>query len=258
MNPPEIEPDSTRGSEGPEGQERPDGSGGPAGPGGEGWGEASGQGGSTSSPRALDSRDKILEVAEALFARSGFAGVGMRQLATSVGLGKSSLFHHFPTKLDLYAEVLDRVLERVEAGLDGAAGATAAPLDRLDAWIRSVVGSLAEDAHAARLMMRALVEDEPFAPFVLEPGSRELLPFDERLIRIIDRFRSLLEEGVASGVFRPVSIGDAIQSVIGTLVFHFASGDLGEAMIGEPIFSGSAVDRRRREVSEFIRRGLLA
>jgi hypothetical protein len=53
-------------------------------------------------------------------------------------------------------------------------------------------------------------------------------------------------------------VGDAIQTTIGAIVFHFASGDLGEAMIGEPIFSGSAVERRRREVSNFIRRGLLA
>ena len=52
--------------------------------------------------------------------------------------------------------------------------------------------------------------------------------------------------------------GDTIQTVIGAIVFHFASGDLGEALIGEPIFSGTAVERRRHEVSEFIRRGLLA
>ena len=31
-----------------------------------------------------------------------------------------------------------------------------------------------------------------------------------------------------------------------------------EALIGEPIFSRTAVERRRREVSDFIRRGLLA
>jgi hypothetical protein len=55
-----------------------------------------------------------------------------------------------------------------------------------------------------------------------------------------------------------VSVGHAISSVVGALVFHFASGDLGEALIGESISSAEAVDRRRREVSEFIRRGLIA
>jgi AcrR family transcriptional regulator len=210
----------------------------------------------SAAPREPDSRDKILEAAESLFAVGGYSAVGMRQLATSVGLSKSALFHHFPTKSDLYADVLDRVLERLENALgedeQGDPGA------RLDRWIASVVGTLAEDAPAARLLMRALVDEEPFPAFVLEANERELMPFEARLVRIIDRFRALLEEGIERGIFRPVAIGDAIQTVIGTIFFHFASGDLGEALVGEPIFSGSAVARRRHEVAEFIRRGLLA
>ena len=68
----------------------------------------------------------------------------------------------------------------------------------------------------------------------------------------------MLEEGIATGAFRRVALGDTLLSVIGAISFHFASGDLGEALLGESIFSRSAVERRRREVSEFIRRGLVA
>ncbi len=213
-----------------------------------------------SEAKAPGSREKILETAESLFASGGYSGVGMRQIAAAVGLSKSSLFHHFPTKRELYAEVLDRVMERLEWGLE-ASGRESAPSDpagQLDRWIGSVVGTLAEDVPSARLMMRALVEEEPFSPTELEAEEREPMPFEVRLDRIIDGFRALLERGIAGGVFRPVSIGDAIQTTIGSIVFHFASGDLGEALIGEPIFSGTAVERRRREVTEFIRRGLLA
>jgi TetR/AcrR family transcriptional regulator len=207
---------------------------------------------------APTSREKILEVAESLFATGGYSGVGMRQIATAVGLSKSSLFHHFSTKLILYGEVLDRVIERLEFGLCDAADHAGNAAEQLDHWIESLIGTLAEDAPAARLMLRALVDEEPFPPFEFEPDGRESMPFETRLEHVIDRFRALLERGIADGVFRPVSIGDTIQTTIGAIVFHFASGDLGEALIGEPIFSGSAVERRRREVSEFIRRGLLA
>ena len=218
---------------------------------------------SPTQPRLRDldapsSREKILEVAESLFATGGYSGVGMRQIAIAVGLGKSSLFHHFPTKLVLYGEVLDRVLERLERGLCDDAQHPGKAAEQLDHWIDSLIGTLAEDVPAARLMLRALVDEEPFPPFELEAEGREMMPFETRLERVIDRFRTLLEQGIADGIFRPVSIGDTIQTTIGAIVFHFASGDLGEALIGEPIFSGTAVERRRREVSEFIRRGLLA
>ena len=207
---------------------------------------------------APSSREKILEIAEALFAAGGFSGVGMRQIAAAVSLGKSSLFHHFPTKLELYGEVLDRVIGRLESALCDGDEHLGKAAEQLDHWIESLVGTLAEDAPAARLMLRALVDEEPFPRFEFEPEDRERLPFEARLGRVIGRFRALLEQGIADGVFRPVSIGDTIQTTIGAIVFHFASGDVGEALIGEPIFSGTAVDRRRREVSEFIRRGLLA
>src|SRR5438067_2453943 len=41
------------------------------------------------------SRDKILDAAEALFAKRGYAAIGLRELAEVVGLGKSSLLNHF-------------------------------------------------------------------------------------------------------------------------------------------------------------------
>ena len=116
-------------------------------------------------------RDEILDVAERLFAQGGYAGVGMRQLASTVGLSKSALFHHFPTKLELYADVLDRVLERIEVGLGVDSGDAAPPAARLEIWIDGAVRTLSEDGPAGRLMMRALVDAEPFAAFMLASGT---------------------------------------------------------------------------------------
>ena len=206
-----------------------------------------------------ETRDKILDVAEVEFARGGYQGVGMRQLAVASGLSKSALFHHFATKLDLYEEVVNRVLERIELGLESGRATSGDPIQRLDAWVDSIVHTLAEDIPAGRLLMRAMVEEDPFQGIVLEPGgAREMMPSEVRLARILGRFKALIEEGVEAGVFRPLSVVDAVQTSIGALVFHFASGEMGEALIGEAIFSASAVERRRKELSEFIRRGLLA
>ena len=213
-----------------------------------------------STPRPPDSRDKILETAEGLFAVGGYAGVGMRELATTVGLSKSALFHHFPNKQELYSAVLDRSLVRIEAAVN-AVGSEGSPEEQLDAWIDAVIRTLSEDVPAGRLMMRALVDEEPFPAIALHPEEgldRELEDFELRLAGILERFGALLDQGIAAGVFRPVSIPDTMLSVIGSIVFHFSSGELGEALLGEPVFSGPAVERRRREVAQFIRRGLVA
>ena len=41
-------------------------------------------------------RDQVLRVAEALFARAGYRGVGLREIAAQVGIRAPSLFKHFP------------------------------------------------------------------------------------------------------------------------------------------------------------------
>ena len=48
-----------------------------------------------------DRREEIVRVATALFAEHGYSGVGMRAIADAVGIRASSLYHHFPSKIDL-------------------------------------------------------------------------------------------------------------------------------------------------------------
>jgi len=213
----------------------------------------------SSDPTSQHTRDKILEVAAVHFARGGYRGVGMRGLATEVGLSKSALFHHFSTKLELYEEVLERVLERLELALDAGRKTHGGPVECLEAWIDSAILALAEDLPSARLLMRTMLEEEPFSPLLREPrAGRPMMAPEMRLARILGRLGALLEEGVAAGVFRPLSIGDAAQTTIGTIVFHFASGDLGQVLLGESSVAAPLAERRRNEVTDFIRRGLLA
>ena len=103
------------------------------------------------------SRDKILEVAEARFAQRGFAGVGMRELALAAGLGKSSLFHHFPTKRELYVAVIERVIERIEARVQPALATAGGAVLRIDHAVDALIDALAEHPTTARLLLRSLV-----------------------------------------------------------------------------------------------------
>ena len=203
---------------------------------------------------APTSRDKILDVAEALFARRGFAGVGLREVAGASGLSKSSLFHHFDTKADLYLEVLSRVLHRFREKLDPVLDAPLDPVAKLDRAIDALIDGLAEHPATARLLLRSLFEEEEFA---LEPGSHAAA-VDGAIHALLARVGDMLREGAARGVFRDVSIPHMLQSLIGLTVYHFASGELGEDVIGRPLLSAEAVRERKREVRQLLHHGLTA
>lgn len=75
-------------------------------------------------------RDKILNVAEVLFADRGFHGVSVREIADAAGVRQSLVHYHFANKDNLYVAVYGRRsspinaerVARLRATLDGAKG----------------------------------------------------------------------------------------------------------------------------------------
>ena len=198
------------------------------------------------------SREKILDVAEALFARRGYSGVGLREVATAAGLGKSSLFHHFPSKTELYLAVLRRVFERIDTRVRSALRHDGGPVARLDAAIDALIDALAEHPTTARLLLRALFEEDEFA----DEAAASQAAVEHALDSILGAFLHLIQTGVDQCVFRPTAPGQVLQSLIGATVYHFASGDFGETLTGAPLFSAEAVRLRKREVKQTIQQGL--
>ena len=72
------------------------------------------------------------------------------------------------------------------------------------------------------------------------------------------QLQRLLREGIEAGALRPVSVPDMVQTLIGATVYHFASGDFGEKLLGQPLLSSEAVRRRKIELKALLRLGLAA
>lgn len=60
-----------------------------------------------------DTRSKILDSAERMFAQKGFAGASMRSITTAAGVNLASVNYHFGSKQDLLIEVLRRRIEPI-------------------------------------------------------------------------------------------------------------------------------------------------
>jgi AcrR family transcriptional regulator len=74
--------------------------------------------------RATDTRDKIQKVALDLFVSRGFAETTMQDIADRLGLTKTALYYHFPTKAALVRSVVQPAVNDVEALLTQAQQAT--------------------------------------------------------------------------------------------------------------------------------------
>jgi TetR/AcrR family transcriptional regulator len=207
----------------------------------------------TSTAAEASSRDKILDAAEALFAKRGYAGIGLREVAEVVGLGKSSLFHHFRNKPQLYAAVAARILARIEDRLMRTLAAGGDPLARLERWLDALIDVLAENPTYARLLLRSLFEDDDL------PGDTpEEIEGRRTIERIVGTATALLREGMSAGQLRMANVPHLLLTLVGATVFPFASGEFGQQVLAKDIFDPAEVRRRKREVRDLLRLGLAA
>lgn len=65
----------------------------------------------------MKTRERILEVAAALFAERGYAATSVRDIAAELGIANPSLYYHFKSKSDLLIELLKEPLQRVELAI---------------------------------------------------------------------------------------------------------------------------------------------
>ena len=82
-----------------------------------------------SSPRltATARREQLLEVALEVFARAGYHGTSMNDVAEAAGVTKPVLYQHFESKRELYQALLDEVGARMLSAIGTAtAGAPTA------------------------------------------------------------------------------------------------------------------------------------
>ena len=64
-----------------------------------------------------DLRDAILDATDRLLARYGYRKMTMDDLAQEVGIGKGTIYLHFPSKEELVLSHVDRIVERLRGRL---------------------------------------------------------------------------------------------------------------------------------------------
>ncbi|MEL6727618.1 MAG: TetR/AcrR family transcriptional regulator [Pseudomonadota bacterium] len=129
---------------------------------------------------AQDTRERLLDQAEPLFAERGFYGVSIAAIANELGLTKQALLHHFGSKEKLYGEVLKRISTRFET-IDPAP-ADADSTQQLTAFLLALHMQNTTSTNATRILMRELLDNKRRADTA---GTWYLKTFLERLIAMV-------------------------------------------------------------------------
>jgi AcrR family transcriptional regulator len=157
-------------------------------------------------------RERIVSAARKQVAEAGYASASVQAVARRAGVATGSVYRHFPSKAELFAEVFRRASQReLDVVIETTSDQRLAPSER----VAAAVEAFARRALAAPTMAYALLA-EPVDPAV----EAERLRF-RRGYR--DAFAGALEDGIAAQEFREQDTELAAAAIVGAL---------GEALLG--------------------------
>lgn len=159
-------------------------------------------------------RAAVLSCAAKLFNTKGARSTTLADVASRLGLTKTSLYYYVANKEDLIYQCYEANVRQAHAQLDAAERNTDAPLDQLLYFLESQVATTLRsldgegDFYAAPLEVASLTAGHRQA---LEEGYRRLL---RRLIE-------LMQWGIRQGTIRPCNPVVTIRAIVGALDWSF-------------------------------------
>lgn len=140
--------------------------------------------------RGVATRQRIIEEALQLFSRHGFDGVGVREIAESVGVQHGLIKYHFGTKDELWREAVRLLFTRMSEILRAEPHeADLPPHKAFEISLRRYVRYCAEHPEHARLMIQESFRDNERLAWASESFIR---PSHDR---IFTRWNSLMGDG---------------------------------------------------------------
>jgi len=176
---------------------------------------------------------KLVVAGTRLFAERGYDGVALSAIAARAGVNKAMVSYHFGGKRKLYLAIVTATFADIVARAETlpASGRPAPDL------LRELIALIAETATRRTPDFPAMMLRE-----VLAGGKRlgsETVAYPLRVAAVV---RRIVERGVREGSFRPVDPLLTHLSLVGSLLFFFATTRLRERLMAEGRLRANAAD----------------
>jgi TetR/AcrR family transcriptional regulator len=196
--------------------------------------------------RSQATRAAILKAASEIFAKKGLAGARTDSIAAAAGVNKAMLYYYFKSKEGLYEAVVEDQFagfnkQAIEV-LSSPGSARAALLS----YVNLHFDFISERNQSASLFQQMTMDRHEFLKGLVR---RYFAARGRALGEVIAR-------GIRTGEFRKVDPFQTSVSIIALIVFYFSSAPVLKILGHSEAYSSRNLDRRKREVLDFVRHGL--
>ncbi len=174
----------------------------------------------------IDTRAEILDAARCVFARKGFDGTSVREVADTAKVNNAMIYYHFKDKTELYRAVLSDSFAEYDKIWDHKIFGTSAPAR---AKIQKYVEELIRFQHTNEELRRILSME-----FASCGKSMKWLA-ENFFNRSYEKLSAILKEGTRNGELKNVDISLAIATLVGMVIHNFIMRPMAEYVIGRKL-----------------------
>jgi AcrR family transcriptional regulator len=188
----------------------------------------------------LARREEILETATALFAEQGFSDAVTQALAERLGVGKGTLYRHFPSKRALFLAATDRVMRKLQDCVSSNVAGIEDGLERIERGVATFLQFFADHPSFVELLIqeRAYFKDRKRPTY-----------FEHREINI-QRWKQLYRDLMTAGRLREMPV-ERITTVLSNVLYGIMVTNF---FNGQP----APADVQAREILDIIFLGVLS
>ena len=163
----------------------------------------------------VEGRDAILEAAAAAFTERGYTATTIDDIADRLGATKGRVYHYYRSKADIFLDIHRYAMQRMLDVVSPIARSQLPPAARIAEMVRAHALLLMASFPFQRVSVQGL--ERHLAGRVTERQRSAL----DGVIRMRDAYEALfigvLDEGVATGAFRPLVPRRAVKPILGSL-----------------------------------------
>lgn len=142
--------------------------------------------------KQAETRNQILKTAEQIFARDGFAGARMDEIARLAQVNKAMIYYHIGNKRELYTEVLHHIFSNAIGRFQTSIQQATTPEDKLRQYLGNIIQTIGQNPGAAAILIREQATGGADFPDVII----------KELSRIVMMLVEILDQGYQQGTFR--------------------------------------------------------
>jgi TetR/AcrR family transcriptional regulator len=200
---------------------------------------------------SVATREALIAAGTELFAERGYDGVPVAAIAQKAGVNKAMINYHFGGKRKLYVAIVSATFAEIVASVERLADSER-PAPEVLRELVALVGEVAtrRHPHFCTMMLREVVA-----------GGKHLEPeLMDKPGRMLDAVQTIVARGVREGDFRPVDPLLTHLSLVGSLVFFFATRRFRERVLAKrrPPLKPPDPDAYVKHTQELLTHGLAA